>query len=169
MGLSREEIEAIGSSIAQDVLENIHRYTVEYKEPKSIAQGLQDSMVEEKTADDWYMKRAKHAREHGDENTAGLYEHIAGEERNHYEEFRIQLVSNVLPHMAGHIAGNPNRPYLESHTIFVLQNKKNGLYYSGHDKAETGVIHEAAFYPGARLMGMNFKWEDNYKAVEYKS
>jgi len=91
MVLSREEIEQISKAVAQNVMENLHRYTKEYSTPSSIEQGLSDSMIEERTAVDWYKKRATHARELGDELTGGLYNHIAEEEEQHYREFKNQL------------------------------------------------------------------------------
>lgn len=84
MALTREEIEQIAKSSAQSVLEGLHRYAVDYKEPETIEQGLQDSMVEERTAADWYDKRAKHAGAHGDGQAQALYEFIANDEDNHY-------------------------------------------------------------------------------------
>jgi rubrerythrin len=91
MELSREQIEQIASSTAQNVLENLHRYAVEYKAPATIEQGLRESMIEEKTAVDWYKKRGEHARSQGSETTAGLYLHIAEEEEKHYREFSRQI------------------------------------------------------------------------------
>ena len=100
MALSREEIEQIAKSTAQSVLEGLHRYTVAYKEPETIEQGLQDSMIEERTAADWYRKRAEHATVRGerDQRTSALYEHIADEEDRHYDEFnaRLQELSKEL-------------------------------------------------------------------------
>jgi rubrerythrin len=116
MELSREQIEQIASSTAQNVLENLHRYAVEYKAPSTIEEGLRDSMIEEKTATDWYMKRAKHARSMGDEATGGLYNHIAEEEEKHYREFARQLPSldkgkelkTIIPITAEELFGKPH-------------------------------------------------------------
>ena len=97
MPLSREEVEQIAKSSAQTVLEGLHRYTVAYKEPDSIEQGLQDSMIEERTAADWYRKRAEHAAIAPiDSKTFNLYRHIAEEEDRHYDELnaRLQEVGN---------------------------------------------------------------------------
>jgi rubrerythrin len=88
MALSEGEIREIAQICAHKVLEELHRYTVDYKEPKDIRQGLLDSMVEEKTAADWYRKRGMDARMKGDETTANLYEHVASEEGHHYQEFK---------------------------------------------------------------------------------
>lgn len=88
MELSREEVEKIALESAQKVLEGLHRYAVNYREPKSIGEGLQDSMVEERTAADWYRRRGMDARLKGDETTADLYEHVAREEGQHYQEFK---------------------------------------------------------------------------------
>jgi len=94
MPLSREEIVDIAKSTAQAVLEGLHRYTVAYKEPETIEQGLQDSMIEERTAADWYHKRAEHTTTHSyprDQRTSALYEHIATEEDRHYDELNTRL------------------------------------------------------------------------------
>ena len=91
MALSREEIVEIGKATAQAVLEGLHRYAVDYKEPTTVEEGLQDSMIEERTATDWYRKRAKHAASVHDTKTAGLYFHIAVEEADHYEKFKARL------------------------------------------------------------------------------
>jgi rubrerythrin len=96
MGLSRGEIEDIARECAQKILENLHRYAVEYKEPQSIGEGLRDSMVEEKTAFDWYHRRGTDALLKGDKETADLYGHIAREEDEHYQEFQERL-SNLKP------------------------------------------------------------------------
>lgn len=88
MELSREEIEKIAQASAQKVLEGLHRYSVRYKEPQSIGEGLQDSMVEERTAADWYRRRGMDARLKGDEVTADMYEHVAREEGQHYQKFK---------------------------------------------------------------------------------
>jgi len=92
MPLSREEITQIAKSTAQTVLEGLHRYAVAYKEPETIEQGLQDSMIEERTAYDWYRKRAEHA-EHklNSFQTADLYRHISEEEDRHYNELEQWL------------------------------------------------------------------------------
>jgi hypothetical protein len=91
MELSREEVEKIAAATAQSVLENLHQYAVEYKAPATIEQGLRDSMIEEKTAIDWYRKRAKHAHSLKREDIKDLYEHIAEEEEQHYKEFAQEL------------------------------------------------------------------------------
>ena len=91
MELSREEIRDIGIATAQHVLEGLHRYTVDYVPPSSIQQGLRDSMIEERTANDWYHRRAKMAGQLGDKTTADLYIHIAGEEEQHWKEFGSRL------------------------------------------------------------------------------
>lgn len=91
MALSREEIIEIARASAQTVLEGLHRYAKEYKEPETVDRGLEDSKIEENTASDWYRKRAKHAAEHGRLKTAALYETIAGQELHHYDEFNADL------------------------------------------------------------------------------
>ncbi len=96
MALTREEIEQIAKQSAQTVLEGLHRYAVDYKEPETIEQGLQDSMIEERTAADWYRKRAEHAALWVDADTEALYHHIANEEIDHYEELNARLQELAL-------------------------------------------------------------------------
>lgn len=91
MELSREQIDEIARESAQKVLEGIHRYAIDYREPQTIVEGLQDSMVEEKTAADWYRRRGMDARLKGDIKTAELYEHVAQEEDEHYREFQERV------------------------------------------------------------------------------
>lgn len=91
MALNREEIEQIARSTAQAVLEGLHRYAVDYKEPESIEQGLQDSMIEERTAADWYRKRAKNAAEQAVFSVETLYKSIAVDEDEHYDRFKAML------------------------------------------------------------------------------
>lgn len=99
MPLSREEVEQIAKSSAQAVLEGLHRYAVEYKEPDTVEQGLQDSMIEERTAADWYRKRAKNAADyHVDGETMALYQDIAVDEDEHYSRLndRLQKLTKEL-------------------------------------------------------------------------
>ncbi len=92
MELTRDQIADIAKSTAQTVLEGLHQYAVEYKEPETIEQGLQDSMIEERTAANWYDKRAQNAVEYcADDETAKLYLHIAEEEKQHYDELNVRL------------------------------------------------------------------------------
>jgi rubrerythrin len=92
MSLSVEEITQIAQKSAQTVLEGLHRYAVDYKEPATVEQGLQDSMVEEKTAADWYRRRAKNAADlHVDGETMALYQDIAVDEDEHYDRFQKRL------------------------------------------------------------------------------
>jgi rubrerythrin len=93
MGLARDEIIEIARECAQQVLEDLHRYTVHYKEPENIADGLRESMVEESTAADWYRRRGMDARLKGDPLTAELYEHVAKEEDHHHQEFQERLTA----------------------------------------------------------------------------
>jgi rubrerythrin len=88
MGLSREEVESIAQATAQRVVESLHRYAMSYQIPITIVGGLRDSMVEESTAANWYRRRAVDAKAQGDTATAELYEHIAKEEDQHYQEFQ---------------------------------------------------------------------------------
>ncbi len=90
--MDKEEIEQIAKSSAQAVLEGLHRYAVDYKEPESVEQGLQDSMVEERTAADWYRKRAKNAADyHVDAETMALYQDMAVDEDEHYVRLNARL------------------------------------------------------------------------------
>lgn len=50
-------------------------------------------MSEELTAANWYRQRALHARNHGDNESASLYEDIAVDEDEHYREFSERLES----------------------------------------------------------------------------
>jgi rubrerythrin len=61
---------------------------IEYKPPETISQGLKESMLEERSAADFYRRRGMHARLKEDEETADLYEHIAREEDQHFDEFK---------------------------------------------------------------------------------
>jgi rubrerythrin len=96
MGLSREEVVAIAQETAQKVLEGIHRYAVNYKPPETIEEGLSDSMIEERTAADWYRRRGMDARLKGDITIADLYEQIAVDEDEHYGLFNNRL--NTIIH-----------------------------------------------------------------------
>lgn len=105
MGLSREEVAEIGKSSAQAVLEGLHRYAVDYKEPETVEQGLQDSMIEERTAADWYRRRAKNAADfHVDGETMALYQDIAVDEDEHYARLnaRFQKLTKELEESRGH-------------------------------------------------------------------
>ena len=96
MGLSREEIAEIAKTTAQEVVNNLHRYAVTYEEPKTVEEGLVQSRGEELTAADWYDRRANHALLEGDDVSYELYQHIANEERQHYDEFGHRLHSLAL-------------------------------------------------------------------------
>lgn len=115
MALSREEIAQIAKATAWTVLEGLHRYAVEYKEPETIGQGLQDSMVEESTAIDWYRKRATHAASLKDTKTSALYYHIADEEADHLTKFNKRFEE---------LKGKESTP--EPSKIGVLRDKKLG-------------------------------------------
>jgi rubrerythrin len=93
VALSREEIEEIAQVTAQEVINKLHRYAMTFQMPASVAEGLRESMGEELTAADWYLRRAKNARVvHGDEETAKLYEDIAKDEaQDHYVRFGQRL------------------------------------------------------------------------------
>lgn len=91
MTLTREEIAQLAEASALEVINKLHRYPVTYHRPKTIQEGLQESMGEELTASNWYRERAKDARSRGDEKTALLYEDIAGDEDDHYREFNGRL------------------------------------------------------------------------------
>ncbi len=123
MALSREEVTQIAKASAQTILEGLHRYTVEYKEPETIEQGLEDSMIEERTAANWYRKRAEHATTYRDPQTAALYEHIAGEEDQHYDEFQNRFQGLAKQ-------DNPGTPEVTAPEGI----KRSGLVYSVRDK-----------------------------------
>lgn len=84
MELSSKEIRDIGIATAQHVLEGLHRYTVDYVPPSSVQQALRDSMVEEKTAADWYAKRIKYCQSVGDMEVAKALYEIRKDEEDHY-------------------------------------------------------------------------------------
>lgn len=92
MVLSREEIALIAKETAQEVVKTVREDRLTYHEPETVQQGLQEGLGEELVASMWYQLRAGHARCHGDEETAKLYEHIAAEENHHYEEFNKRLI-----------------------------------------------------------------------------
>lgn len=57
----------------------------------TVNDGLHKSMDEERYAVQVYKERADAARDEGDNVTAQLWEHIAEEERGHYNEFKDRL------------------------------------------------------------------------------
>jgi rubrerythrin len=100
MALSREEIDQIAKAIAEELTITIRRYSQSYEEPKSVKEGLAQSMGEELTASMWYQLRARKAQDEGDTKTAELYRHIAEEENQHYNEFsrrRNELFVKLSP------------------------------------------------------------------------
>ena len=121
MPLSREEVEQIAKSSAQTVLEGLHRYAVAYKEPETIEQGLQDSMIEERTAADWYRKRADNASIAPiDSKTFNLYRHIAEEEDRHYDELNARL-QQINPQ------GN-TREYMVDNIKVIIRYERPGVH-----------------------------------------
>ena len=66
MALTREEIDQIAEKVAQEVAITIRRYSQSYEAPKSIQEGLAQSMGEELTASMWYQLRARDAKEKGE-------------------------------------------------------------------------------------------------------
>lgn len=54
--------------------------------PADVLSGLAQSMGEELAAGEIYLKRAKHATDKGDCDTARLYQELAAEENRHFEE-----------------------------------------------------------------------------------
>jgi rubrerythrin len=96
MELSRDEVVQIAQEAAQKVLEEMHRYPVQYEVPADIEDGLRQSMIEESTAANWYRRRGMDARLKGDTTTADLYEHIAQEEDQHHQEFKVRADA-VIP------------------------------------------------------------------------
>lgn len=91
MALSEREIAQIAEASAQELINNLHRYPLTYRDPATVPQGLNHSMGEELTASNWYRQRAKHALSREDKTTAELYEHVAGEEDEHYQRFNERL------------------------------------------------------------------------------
>jgi rubrerythrin len=84
VGLPEDEVVRIAQTSADELISKLARYALTYKEPVSVPEGLRESMGEELTAANWYRRRAQHARAHGDNKTADLYEHIARDEDGHY-------------------------------------------------------------------------------------
>jgi len=62
-----------------------------YKNPEDVVAGLAQSMVEEQTAFEWYIRRAITAKEWGDMETYELYMHIADEEDAHKNELAARV------------------------------------------------------------------------------
>lgn len=92
------EVHKIAQLVAQETLQRVDRYMVEYQAPETIEIGLAQSMGEELTATSWYRRRAINARLKGDEKTARLYEDIANdEEGDHYVRFgnRLKEIADV--------------------------------------------------------------------------
>ena len=118
MALSREEIRDIGIATAQHVLEGLGRYTKDYVPPSSIPQGLRDSMIEERTAGDWYRRRANMAKQLGDIDTVAVYEEVIKDEEEHYFKF-----GNFSRKRA---AGNP------PNIIFTIYNVRPDLLEGGN-------------------------------------
>ena len=93
MPLSREEIDQIALASAGEIFKQLQVAQSIYRKPRSVVQGLTQSMHEELTASMWYRDRAEHASSRNDKETAKLYEHIAEEESMHYWEFSKRLSS----------------------------------------------------------------------------
>jgi len=127
MSLSPEEVRQIAQQSAQTVLEGLHRYAKEYKEPETIEQGLRDSMVEESTADDWYSRRAKWARQLPNPrlDLADLWEHVAEEERRHYREFSQELPGTPVMPTPGRQGNITWEHIIEQTDTFVLWQGKD--------------------------------------------
>jgi rubrerythrin len=103
MELSRDEVVQIAKEAAHQVIESLNRYPVQYEVPRDIEEGLRQSMIEESTAANWYRRRGMDTRLKGDTVTADLYEHIAREENQHYQQFkeRLDVLIPVLSHVEG--------------------------------------------------------------------
>lgn len=91
MALSEREIAEIAEASANELINNLHRYSLTYQDPKTVAKGLEQSMGEELTAANWYRQRAKQALSKQDKTTADLYEEIAKDEDEHYALFNNRL------------------------------------------------------------------------------
>jgi rubrerythrin len=95
MVLTRDEISEIAGQIADDLVVYINQSRTQFREPKTVEAGLKESMSEELTASMWYQLRARNARGYDDVETAKLYEELARDENQHYEELGQRL--NTLP------------------------------------------------------------------------
>lgn len=91
MALDRAEIKDVAEAIALEIVRAQHRYALTFRQPKTVAEGIRESMGEELTAANWYRERAQNSIAKGDPVTADLYEHIAGEEDAHYRDFNDRL------------------------------------------------------------------------------
>jgi rubrerythrin len=100
MELSIEDVKRIAEATAQEVVDNLHRYGPTYQEPKSVLQGIEASMTEEQTAINWYLRRAQHAEDNEDLETATRYREIAKDESHHWEQ-----LSDRWQNVKGHIKG----------------------------------------------------------------
>lgn len=107
MSLSDEEINQIAGQLVQDILKKIGAPI--YVEPDSVSQALEASMHEEKTAADFYRRRAQYADSQGDEISAELWRHTADDEDQHYQEFHDRL----------------HNRFEEQHTIFPKVNSSD--------------------------------------------
>jgi rubrerythrin len=106
MELSHEDIERIAKKVAEEVAITVGRDSRSYEAPKSVEEGLAQSMGEELTASMFYQLRARDARENGDITTAELYRHIAEEENQHFEEFNRRR--NQLLDQSGKVLSIPH-------------------------------------------------------------
>ena len=91
MDLTRDDLKKIAAEIATEIVKAQHRYPLTYQQPETVGKGLRESMSEELTAANWFRERAQNAAAGGDSVTAELYEHIAGEEDEHYRQFNDRL------------------------------------------------------------------------------
>lgn len=97
-----------------------------FRPPRSVIEALQSSMQEEASAANWYRRRAAYAREHGDYESASLWEHIASEEAGHYREFKQRMMAlpeyrayeHRMEYLLGHIHPSQYHPeQFEEHHV----------------------------------------------------
>jgi hypothetical protein len=140
MELSSKEIRDIGIATAQHVLEGLHRYTVDYVPPSSVQQALRDSMVEEKTAQDWYAKRFKYCQSVGDVEVGKALYGIMKDEEDHY-----RIESELLAKRTG---GKPD--------------KKDFTIYEVRPELLEGANFVKLFDEAYAAVGPNTNWITDY-------
>jgi rubrerythrin len=184
MGLSREDVEAIGQATAIKVLEQLHRYSQKYEDPITIVGGLQDSMIEESTAAAWYRKRAADARKKNDPKNAELYEHIAQEEDQHHQEFKERvnaLISLNFPISSGVREKEASYGFLQLNEVEYQEAVQSGrypeparyetltAYFSEPHKADWKGLSLAEMFPTRYKDLLNRGVPDKLSALEVKT
>ena len=99
-------------------------------------------MIEERTAADWYRKRAEHATDYPNisPETRTLYRHIADEEDRHYDELNARLQGLGKE-------GNPVTPEVKK-IADVNQWAKNMDMFPTEVKFGSGVWRDSKVYGG---------------------